>query len=517
MLNRGLDKQELLRVVDAVAAEKSIDKELILSSMETAIQRAAYSKFGFENDIEAKIDRESGKIKIQKVLTIVEKVEDPVKEILLKDATLKDKANKDLKLGDKIYEELPQVDFGRIAAQSAKQVISQRVREAEKSRQYEDFKDKQGQILSGIVKRLEYGNVIVDLSRSEGIIRKEELIQREILKNGDRVKAYCYEVKQDIKGHQIFLSRAHPQFLAKLFAQEVPEIYEGIIEIKSVSRDPGSRAKISVSSKDSSLDQVGACVGMRGSRVQTVVNELQGEKIDIIKFTEDLPTLVAESLSPAEIQKVLIDEQNKRIDVILSEDNLSKAIGRRGQNVRLASKLLNYEIDILTDKEDSERRQIEFKEKTENFIKALEVDETLGQLLVSENFQNVEDISQSKPEDISKIDGIDESTASELITRAKEYLEKEKIEISKKLKDLGVEDSLSNLKGMTQGMLVVLGEKNIKKLQDFADLSTDELIGGMDEIKGKRVKINGYLEDFDLTKEEADNLIMSAREVVYKN
>ena len=517
MLNRGLDKQELLRVVDAVAAEKSIDKELILSSMETAIQRAAYSKFGFENDIEAKIDRESGKIKIQKVLTIVEKVEDPVKEILLKDATLKDKANKDLKLGDKIYEELPQVDFGRIAAQSAKQVISQRVREAEKSRQYEDFKDKQGQILSGIVKRLEYGNVIVDLSRSEGIIRKEELIQREILKNGDRVKAYCYEVKQDIKGHQIFLSRAHPQFLAKLFAQEVPEIYEGIIEIKSVSRDPGSRAKISVSSKDSSLDPVGACVGMRGSRVQTVVNELQGEKIDIIKFTEDLPTLVAESLSPAEIQKVLIDEQNKRIDVILSEDNLSKAIGRRGQNVRLASKLLNYEIDILTDKEDSERRQIEFKEKTENFIKALEVDETLGQLLVSENFQNVEDISQSKPEDISKIDGIDESTASELITRAKEYLEKEKIEISKKLKDLGVEDSLSNLKGMTQGMLVVLGEKNIKKLQDFADLSTDELIGGMDEIKGKRVKINGYLEDFDLTKEEADNLIMSAREVVYKN
>ena len=423
MLNRGLDKQELLRVVDAVAAEKSIDKELILSSMETAIQRAAYSKFGFENDIEAKIDRESGKIKIQKVLTIVEKVEDPVKEILLKDATLKDKANKDLKLGDKIYEELPQVDFGRIAAQSAKQVISQRVREAEKSRQYEDFKDKQGQILSGIVKRLEYGNVIVDLSRSEGIIRKEELIQREILKNGDRVKAYCYEVKQDIKGHQIFLSRAHPQFLAKLFAQEVPEIYEGIIEIKSVSRDPGSRAKISVSSKDSSLDPVGACVGMRGSRVQTVVNELQGEKIDIIKFTEDLPTLVAESLSPAEIQKVLIDEQNKRIDVILSEDNLSKAIGRRGQNVRLASKLLNYEIDILTDKEDSERRQIEFKEKTENFIKALEVDETLGQLLVSENFQNVEDISQSKPEDISKIDGIDESTASELITRAKEYLE----------------------------------------------------------------------------------------------
>ncbi len=411
---------------------------------------------------------------------------------------------------------LPQIDFGRIAAQSAKQVISQKVREAEKNRQYEDFKDKQGQILSGIIKRTEYGNVIIDLGRAEGIIRKEELIQREILKNGDRVKAYCSEVKEDAKGHQIFLSRAHPQFLARLFFQEVPEIYEGVIEIKSVSRDPGSRAKICVNSKDSSLDPVGACVGMRGSRVQTVVNELQGEKIDIIKWTEDLPTLVAESLSPAEIQKVLIDEQNKRIEVILSEENLSKAIGRRGQNVRLASKLINYEIDILTDKEDSERRQTEFKERTELFIKALEVDETLGQLLVSENFQNVEDIAQASIDDISKIEGIEDSTAKELIERSKEFLEKEKLEIAEKLKKLGVEDSLIKLKGMTQGMLVVLGEKNIKKLKDFADLSSDELIGGMDEIKGKRIKINGYLEDFNLTREEADNLIMSARNIVFE-
>ena len=337
------------------------------------------------------------------------------------------------------------------------------------------------------------------------------------MKNGDRIKAFCYEVKKDIKGHQIFLSRAHPQFLAALFFQEVPEIYEGIIEIKSVSRDPGSRAKICVNSKDSSLDPVGACVGMRGSRVQTVVNELHGEKIDIIKWTEDLPTLVAESLSPAEIQKVLIDEQNKRIDVILSEENLSKAIGRRGQNVRLASKLINYEIDILTDKEDSERRQAEFKERTEIFVNNLEVDETLGQLLVSENFQNIEEIANSKIEDISKIEGIEDSTAEELIERAKEYLEKEKIEVSKKLKELGMEDSLSNLKGMTQGMLVVLGEKNIKKLKDFADLSSDELIGGADEIKGKRIKIDGYLEDFALTREEADNLIMSARKIVYEN
>tara|TARA_B100002052_G_scaffold234869_1_gene218044 strand:+ start:11777 stop:13333 length:1557 start_codon:yes stop_codon:yes gene_type:complete len=516
MLNRGLDKQELLRIVDSVANEKSIDKELILTSMETAIQRAAYSKFGFDNSIEAKINRENGSIKIHKVLEIVEKVEDPVKQITLKDASSIDKKNKDLKIGDKIYEELPQIDFGRIAAQSAKQVISQKVREAEKNRQYEDFKDKQGQILSGIIKRTEYGNVIIDLGRAEGIIRKEELIQREILKNGDRVKAYCSEVKEDAKGHQIFLSRAHPQFLARLFFQEVPEIYEGVIEIKSVSRDPGSRAKICVNSKDSSLDPVGACVGMRGSRVQTVVNELQGEKIDIIKWTEDLPTLVAESLSPAEIQKVLIDEQNKRIEVILSEENLSKAIGRRGQNVRLASKLINYEIDILTDKEDSERRQTEFKERTELFIKALEVDETLGQLLVSENFQNVEDIAQASIDDISKIEGIEDSTAKELIERSKEFLEKEKLEIAEKLKKLGVEDSLIKLKGMTQGMLVVLGEKNIKKLKDFADLSSDELIGGMDEIKGKRIKINGYLEDFNLTREEADNLIMSARNIVFE-
>jgi len=517
MLNRGLDKQELLRIVDSVAAEKSIDKELILSSMEMAIQKAAYSKFGLDSEIEAKIDRESGDIKIQKVLQVVEKVEDPVREISLKDANSSKKKDNSLKIGDKIYEELPQIDFGRIAAQSAKQVISQRVKEAEKNRQYEDFVDKQNQILSGIVKRLEYGNVIVDLGRAEGIIRKEELIQREILKNGDRVKAYCYEVKQDVKGHQIFLSRAHPQFLARLFFQEVPEIYEGIIEIKSVARDPGSRAKICVYSKDSSLDPVGACVGMRGSRVQTVVNELHGEKIDIIKWTEDLPTLVAESLSPAEIQKVLIDEQNKRIDVILSEENLSKAIGRRGQNVRLASKLINYEIDILTDKEDSERRQAEFKERTENLINNLEVDETLGQLLVSENFSSVEEISNSKAEDISRIEGIEDSTAQELIDRAKEYLEKERIEISKKLKKLGIEDELINLEGITQGMLVVLGEKNIKKLQDFADLASDELIGGMDEIKGKRIKISGYLEDFALTREEADNLIMNARKLVYNN
>ena len=516
MLNRGLDKQELLRIVEAVANEKSIDKELVIESMESAIQKAALTKFGNDNSIEVTIDRENGEIKIQKVLVIVENVEDTTKEILLNEAQLNDKKNKDLKIGDKIYEELPQIDFGRIAAQSAKQVISLKVKEAEKNRQYEDFVDKQGQILSGIIKRLEYGNVIMDLGKAEGVIKKDELIPREILKTGDRVKAYCYEVKKELKGHQIFLSRAHPQFLAKLFVLEVPEIYEGIIEIKTVARDPGSRAKICVSSNDNSIDPVGACVGMRGSRVQTIVNELQGEKIDIIKWTEDLPTLIAESLSPAEIQKVLIDQDNKRIDVILSEENLSKAIGRRGQNVRLASKLTNYEIDILTDKEDSDRRQTEFKEKTETLIKNLEVDETLGQLLVSEGFQSIEEISQVSPEDIAKIDAIDESTAEELIKRSKENLIKEKEEVSKKLKELGVEDALINLKGMTQGMLVLLGQRNIKKLSDFADLSSDELIGGYDEIKGKKIRIDGYLEEFSLSREEADQLIMSAREIVFK-
>ncbi len=515
MLNRGLDKLELLRIVDSVASEKSIDKEIVIGSMESAIQKAALTKFGNNNEILVKIDRETGNIDIQKVLEVVENVEDPSREISLNDANKIKINNENYKVGDKIYENLPQIDFGRIAAQSAKQVINLKVREAEKNRQYEDFIDKQGLILSGIIKRLEYGNVIIDLGKAEGVIKKDELIPREILKTGDRVKAYCYEVKKELKGHQIFLSRAHPQFLAKLFFQEVPEIYEGIIEIKSVARDPGSRAKICVNSKDSSIDPVGACVGMRGSRVQTIVNELHGEKIDIIKWTEDLPTLISESLSPAEIQKVLIDQSNKKIDVILSEENLSKAIGRRGQNVRLASKLTNYEIDILTDKEDSDRRQADFKEKTETLIKNLEVDETLGQLLVSEGFQGIEEISQAKPEDISKIEAIDEDTANELIKRSKESLIKVKEEVSKKLKELGVEDELINLNGMTQGMLVILGQKNIKKLSDFADLSTDELVGGFDEIKGKKIRLQGYLEEFSLTREEADQLIMSARDKVF--
>ena len=515
MLNQRSDKVELLRIAEAVATEKSIDTEIILNSMELAIQKAAKTRFGSENDIRAKIDRESGDISLHKVLTIAEVPENLDTEISLEGAK-KIQKKEDYKVGDEIYEELPPVDFGRIAAQTARQVITQSVRAAERERQYNEFIGKKGEILSGIVKRLEYGNVIVDLNRSESIIRKEELIPREVLKTGDRIKAYCYDVIRENKGQQIFLSRAHPKFRAMLFVQEVPEIYDGIIEIKSSARDPGSRAKICVNSKDSSIDPVGACVGMRGSRVQAVVNELSGEKIDIVHWSEDIAALVVSSLAPAEIQKVIIDDQNKRIEVILTEENLSKAIGRRGQNVRLASKLIDFEIDILTEKEESEKRQAEFKDKTEIFVKSLEVDETLGQLLVAEGFSSIEEINQSKKEDISKIEGIDENTAEELKERATEYLAKEKENIGKKLKDLGVEENLINHKNLTPGMLLTLGEKKIKTLKDFAELSTDELIGGYDEKKGTRYKIEGYLEEFALTREEADELIISARNIVFK-
>ena len=560
MLNKRSDKVELLRIAEAVALEKSINKEIILSTMESAIQKAAKTRFGFENDIRAKIDRESGDISLHKVLKIVENPENPNTEISLKEAnkidlasenidvykaeiieegkieeaakeklekSLEDNENnnskiskkekdEDISLGDQIFEVLPPVDFGRIAAQTARQVITQSVRAAERERQYNDFIDKKGEILSGIVKRLEYGNVIVDLNRSEAIIRKEEQIPREILKNGDRIKAYCYDVVRENKGQQIHLSRAHPKFMEKLFFQEVPEIYDGIIEIKHSARDPGSRAKICVSSKDSSIDPVGACVGMRGSRVQSVVNELHGEKIDIVHWSDDTAALIVSALAPAEIQKVIIDDQNKKVEVILTEENLSKAIGRRGQNVRLASKLIDYEIDILTEKEESEKKQSDFKEKTEVFTKNLEVDETLGQLLVAEGYSSVDEINQAPIEEISKIEAIDEDTAKELKERADEYLKKEKEIIAKKLNELGLEESLINLNGLTPGMLVTLGEKKIKTLVEFAELATDELIGSYDEKKGKRFKIEGYLEEFALTRAEADNLILSARDIAFK-
>jgi len=515
MLNQRSDKVELLRIAESVAIEKSIDKEIILTSMESAIQKAAKTRFGSENNIRVIIDRESGNITLHKVLQVVVKPENFDTEISLEQA-IKQEKNEEVKIGDEIYEELPPVDFGRIAAQTARQVITQSVRAAERERQYNDFIEKKGDILNGVVKRLEYSNVIVDLNRAEAIIKKEDLIPREIIKTGDRIKAYCYDVIRENKGQQIFLSRAHPKFMEMLFSQEVPEIYDNIIEIKSSARDPGSRAKICVQSNDSTIDPVGACVGMRGSRVQSVVNELQGEKIDIVHWSEDPAALVVSALAPAEIQKVIIDDEVRRIEVILTEENLSKAIGRRGQNVRLASKLIDYEIDILTEKEETEKRQTEFKEKTEIFVNNLEVDETLGQLLVAEGFSSIEEISQANIEDINKIEAIDENTAKELKERADECLKKEKEDIGKKLKELGVEDTFINLKGITPGMLLTLGEKKIKTLKDFAELSTDELIGGFDEIKGKRFKMDGYLEEFALSKNEADDLIMNARNIVFK-
>jgi len=515
MLNQRSDKVELLRIAESVAIEKSIDKEIILTSMESAIQKAAKTRFGSENNIRVIIDRESGNITLHKVLQVVLKPENFDTEISLEQA-IKQEKNEEVKIGDEIYEELPPVDFGRIAAQTARQVITQSVRAAERERQYNDFIEKKGDILNGVVKRLEYSNVIVDLNRAEAIIKKEDLIPREIIKTGDRIKAYCYDVIRENKGQQIFLSRSHPKFMEMLFSQEVPEIYDNIIEIKSSARDPGSRAKICVQSNDSTIDPVGACVGMRGSRVQSVVNELQGEKIDIVHWSEDPAALVVSALAPAEIQKVIIDDEVRRIEVILTEENLSKAIGRRGQNVRLASKLIDYEIDILTEKEETEKRQTEFKEKTEIFVNNLEVDETLGQLLVAEGFSSIEEIRQANIEDINKIEAIDENTAKELKERADECLKKEKEDIGKKLKELGVEDTFINLKGITPGMLLTLGEKKIKTLKDFAELSTDELIGGFDEIKGKRFKMDGYLEEFALSKNEADDLIMNARNIVFK-
>ena len=508
------NRLELLQIADAVAKEKSIDKKIVISAMEEAIQRAAASKYGSENRIKVEIDEETGSIKLMRLLEVVEEVTDNFREISLEEAKTK---HPEAEIGGpEITEELPPIDFGRVAAQSAKQVIVQKVRDAERERHYEEFKDRVGEIISGVVKRVEYGSIVVDLGRAEAIIRKDDLLPREIYRPGDRVRAYIFDVRREMRGPQIFLSRTHSDFMANLFAQEVPEIYDGIIEIVGVARDPGSRAKICVSSKDSSIDPVGACVGMRGSRVQSVVNELHGEKIDIVHWSEDPAVLVVSALAPAEIQRVIIDDQNRRIEVILTEENLSKAIGRRGQNVRLASKLINYEIDILTAKEESEKRQLEFKDKTEIFIKNLEVDETLGQLLVAEGFSSIEEIHQSTLEEILKIEAIDENTAKELKERAEEYLKKEKEDIGKKLKELGVEDVLINFKGLTPGMLVTLGEKKIKTLKDFADLSTDELIGGYDEKQGKRFKIEGFLEEFALAKNEADDLIMNARNIVFK-
>jgi N utilization substance protein A len=489
---------ELLQVADAVAREKSIDRDEVLIAMEQAIQKAGRSKYGHEHDIRASIDRKTGEIKLTRVREVVEAIENEATQVLVKDAQRRDPA---LKLGDLIIDDLPPIDFGRIAAQTAKQVIVQKVRESERKKQFDEFKDRKSEIINGLVKRVEFGNVTVDLGRGEAMLRRDELLPRETFRNGDRVRALIYDVREEPRGPQIFLSRTHPDFMAKLFAQEVPEIYDGIIEIKSVARDPGSRAKIAVISRDSSIDPVGACVGMRGSRVQAVVGELQGEKIDIIPWSQDHATFVVNALAPAEVAKVVLDEDTGRIEVVVPDDQLSLAIGRRGQNVRLASQLTGFDIDILTEAQESERRQEEFKTRSQMFMDALDVDDVIAHLLVTEGFTSVEEVAYVPLEDLSAIEGFDEDVGQELKTRAASWLEAEEQRLVDRRKEIGVTDDVAAIDGLTPAMLVALGEKGVKTLDDLADLAADELTDDKD----------GILKGFDLSLEDANAIIMAAR------
>ncbi|MDN2566165.1 transcription termination factor NusA [Aquibium sp. A9E412] len=502
------NRLELLQIADAVAREKSIDKQIVIAAMADAIQKAARSRYGQETNIRADINPQTGEMKLQRLMEVAEDIEDPARQIPLAEARQR---NPDAQVGDFIAEQLPPMDFGRIAAQSAKQVIVQKVREAERDRQYDEYKDRIGDIVNGTVKRVEYGNVIVDLGRGEAIIRRDELIPREMFKYGDRVRAYVYDVRREQRGPQIFLSRTHPQFMAKLFAMEVPEIYDGIIEIKSVARDPGSRAKIAVISHDSSIDPVGACVGMRGSRVQAVVGELQGEKIDIIPWSQDAASFIVNALQPAEVAKVVLDEDAERIEVVVPDDQLSLAIGRRGQNVRLASQLTGWDIDILTEEEESQRRQKEFVERSTLFMEALNVDEMVGQVLASEGFTSVEEVAYVDLEEIASIDGFDEDTATEIQTRAREYLERIEAEHDARRRELGVEDDLRGVPGMTTAMMVALGEDGVKTMEDFAGYAVDDLVGWRERQDGETKFFPGVLDGFDVSRAEAEQMIMAAR------
>jgi N utilization substance protein A len=502
------NRLELLQIADAVAREKSIDREVVIEAMAEAIQKAARSRYGAENEIRARINPQTGEIRLVRLLEVVEQVENDAVQIDLKSAQRRNPA---AQVGDLIEDELPPVDFGRIAAQTAKQVIVQKVRDAERERQYEEYKDRIGEIVNGIVKRVEYGNVIVDLGRGEAIVRRDELLPRETFRNGDRIRAYIYDVRREQRGPQIFLSRSHPQFMAKLFGQEVPEIYDGIIEIKAVARDPGSRAKIAVLSNDSSIDPVGACVGMRGSRVQAVVNELQGEKIDIIQWSPDAATFIVNGLAPAEVVKVVLDEDAQRIEVVVPDDQLSLAIGRRGQNVRLASQLTGWDIDILTEAEESERRQAEFLSRTTMFAEALDVDEMIAQLLASEGFTSIEEVAYVDLDEIAEIEGFDEDTAQEIQSRALEFIDRQNAEYDAKRRELGVADEVGEVEGVTPKMLVAFGENDVKTVEDLAGCATDDLIGWNETVNGERKHQQGILEGFDLTPEEANSLIMQAR------
>lgn len=499
----ALPRPELLQVADAVARDKGIEKDEVLTAMELAIQKAGRSKYGAEHDIRAQIDRKTGEIRLYRFIEVVAddaEIENEAAQIRVGEAKKKDAK---LNVGDFIVDQLPSIDFGRIAAQMAKQVIGQKIRDAERIRQYNEYKDRVGEIINGIVKRVESGSVIVDIGRAEAVLRWDEMIRRETFRTGDRIRAYIMDVRLETRGPQIFLSRTHPQFLAKLFAQEVPEIYDGVIEIKAVARDPGSRAKMAVTATDSSIDPVGACVGMRGVRVQAVVNELQGEKIDIIQWSSDPATFIVNALAPAEVVKVVLDEEDHRMEVVVPDDQKSLAIGGRGQNVRLASQLTGWYVDILTEAEESERRQNEVKVRTQAFIDALDVDDVIAHLLVAEGFSSVDEIAAVPMEEIASIEGFDEDLATELQNRAAAYIEKRNAEFAVRSKELGVDDSLMGLEGLTQEMIVKLAEKGVKTLDDFADLATDEVL----EIVGENA----------MTAHDAEALIMKAREHWFEN
>ena len=494
-MDTAVTRPELLLVADAVAREKSIDREEVLEAMEQAIQKAGRAKYGHEKDIRATIDRKTGDVRLSRWTEAVEVVENEETQIPVHIAR---KFKPDIEIGGHLVDPLPPIDFGRIAAQTAKQVIVQRVREYERKRQYDEYKDRVGEILNGVVKRTEYGNLMVDLGKAEALLRRDELIPRESFRNGDRVRAYIYDVREEPRGPQIFLSRTHPAFLAKLFAQEVPEIYDGIIEIKAVARDPGSRAKMAVISRDSSIDPVGACVGMRGSRVQAVVQELQGEKIDIIPWSPQAATFVVNALAPAEVTKVVMDEEAGRVEVVVPDEQLSLAIGRRGQNVRLASQLTRWDIDILTEAEESERRQDEFRRRSSLFVEALDVDDVIAGLLVTEGFTTVEELAFTPEEELAAIEGFDDQISEELIRRAQAFITRRDTELAEKSRELGVTDEIAAMEELTPAMLVALGEKGVKTLDDLADLASDELI----EIVGTE----GMDED------TANAIIMAARE-----
>ena len=492
-------REEMLQVANNVAQEKNIDQESVYSAMEQALEKSARVKYGNERDIRVHIDRNTGDINLKSFLTVVESYSDEqAKEILLVDAQ---KIKSNISIGEFITKDLPPIDLGRVAAQNAKGVIIQKVREADKSKQYEEYKDKIGEIAIGIVKRIEFGNLIVDLGKSEAIIKREELIPRETFKNGDRVRAYIYEVKNDLKGYQVFLSRTHPQFVAKLFNQEVPEIYEGVIKVKSVARDPGSRAKISIHTEDSTIDPVGACVGMRGSRVQAVVNELQGEKIDIVTWSENQATFLANALAPAEVSKIFLYEEKNKVEVVIPDEQLSLAIGRKGQNVKLASSLTNLEIDILTEEEESERRQQEFKDKSTMLSEVLDVEDVIAQLLVTEGYVSVDSIATENIENLEKIEGFDTDLASEIIERSKNYLKELEQDNLKIVNEKIQDENLKKIEGMTLPMLAILAKEDVLTLNDFAELATFELID----------KEEGIFRSLDVEEDLANNMIMEAR------